>query len=212
MKTFLEMKNNVGNDLQDTSSAMAAFIGRYINKRYVEVLRTCNVQPINMTHMITIANGTALSTLPTDFGKELYCVDGTNNNQLQRIDPEEITQWDATIDDTNTDPETYSILRDNNGALQINLHPAPAEDIYLKLPYMVRPAEMTDTSTPLIPCEHILEAGALADALRYKRQYAKAQAMEAMYNDMLSNLIWEQENQPSYPKQFTPTTYNRDLL
>jgi hypothetical protein len=68
------------------------------------------------------------------------------------------------------------------------------------------------TDTPLIPCEDAIEAGATADAWRYKRQFRKAQAMEAVYADLMSNLMWDTENQPAYPRQFTPKTYDRDNL
>jgi hypothetical protein len=194
------MKNNVGTDIQDTSSVMAVIIGRYINKRYFDVLRLSNWQAINKTHTITLAT---LATLPSDFGKELYCMDGSNN-PYTRIEIEKIAQETPT--DTN-----YAIFSDQNGVRQIMTW--NTTDTTLKLPYVVKPVEMSgNTDTPLIPCESILEVGAIADAWRYKRQFAKAQAMEVMFADMLSNMIWDYENQPAYPRQFTPTTYSRDLL
>lgn len=211
MRDFSTMKSNVGADVQDTSTSFSSIIGRYINKRYLDVLRVCNLQPTNTNYLITLA--TTMATLPSDFGKELYCIDSTNNNKLQRADVEELTKFDTTMDDTATDPKYYAIYTDQNGAKQIMVWATPDTNIVLKLPYQVRPAQLSaDADTPLIPCEDILEVGATADAWRYKRQFAKAQAMEAMYADLLSNLIWDTENQPAYPKQFTPTTYDRDLL
>ena len=211
MRDFGTMKNNVGADIQDTSTVFSSIIGRYINKRYKDILRVSNVQPIHNDYAITLAS--CMATLPSDFGKELYCIDGTNNNNLARIDYEEITKIDGTVDDQPTDPLHYSIFTDNNGARQIKVWATPAETIFIKMPYIVSPAELSgDTDTPLIACEDILEIGATADAWRYKRQFAKAQAMDILYADMLSNFIWSEENQPSYPKQFTPTTYDRDLL
>ena len=199
MRDFSVMKENVGTDIQDTSTAMSTIIGRYINKRYFDILRLSNWQAVNKTHIITL---TSLATLPTDFGKELYCMDGSNN-KYDRIDIEEIAL--QTPSDRN-----YAIFSDQNGARQIMIW--DIEPVGLKLPYIVKPAALSaDTDEPLIPCEDILEAGAIADAWRYKRQFAKAQAMEAMYADMLSNLIWDYENQPAYPRKFKPATQDLDI-
>jgi hypothetical protein len=200
MRDFSTMKNNVGTDIQDTSSVMAVTIGRYLNKRYFDVLKLSNFQAINKTHTITLAT---LATLPSDFGKELYCMDGSNN-PYTRIEIEQIAQETPT--DTN-----YAIFSDQNGVRQIMTW--NTEDTTLKLPYIVKPVELSgNTDTPLIPCESILEVGAIADCWRYKRQFAKAQAMEVMFADMLSNFIWDYENQPAQQRQFTPITYSRDLL
>jgi len=199
-RDFSTMKANVGADIQDSSSAFSTIIGRYINKRYFDILRLSNWQAVNKTHTITLST---LATLPTDFGKELYCMDGSNT-PYTRIDIEEIAR--VTPETTN-----YCIFSDQNGARQLMTWNTTAT--LLKLPYVVKPAELSATTdTPLIPVESIIETGALADCWRYKRQFSKAQAMEVMYADMLSNFIWDYENQPNFPRQFTPTTYSRDLL
>jgi hypothetical protein len=200
MRDFSTMKANVGADIQDTSSSMGAIIGRYINKRYLDILRVANIQPINSTFSMSI---TSLATLPADFGKELSCLD-SNGTAYTRIDLEEVARI------TPSDIE-YAIFTDQNGAKQIKIWNTTSQT--LNLPYRVRPVALSATTdTPLIPCEDAIEAGATADAWRYKRQFQKAQAMEAVYADLTSNLIWDDENQPAYPRQFTPTTYNRDNL
>jgi hypothetical protein len=200
MRDLNTMMVNVGTDVQDTSSAMGAIIKRYINKRYFDILRVCNLQPVNSTFLLSV---TSLASLPIDFGKELYCMDGSNN-PFTRIDIEEAVR----ITPSTTE---YAIFTDQNGAKQIKIWNTTAQT--LKIPYQVKPAELSSTTdTPLIPCEDIIEAGAIADTWRYKRQFQKAQAMEAVYADLMSNLIWDTENQPAYPRQFTPTTYSRDLL
>lgn len=199
MRDFSTMKNNVGTDIQDTSSVMAVTIGRYINKRYFDILKLSNWQAVNKTHTITLAT---LATLPSDFGKELYCME--DDTTYTRIDIEQIAQ--ITPEDTN-----YSIFSDQNGVRQIMTWNDTSTT--LKLPYIVKPVELSaNTDTPLIPCESIIEVGAIADCWRYKRQFAKAQAMEVMYADMLSNFIWDYENQPSQKRQFTPLTFDKDLL
>jgi len=200
MRDFGTMKTNVGADIQDSSSAFSTIIGRFINKRYFDVLRLSNWQAVNKTYTITLAT---LATLPSDFGKELYCMDGSNNT-YERIDIEQIAQ--QTPSNTN-----YCVFSDQNGVRQLMTW--NTTNTLLKLPYIVKPAELSEsTDTPLIPVENIIETGAIADAWRYKRQFAKAQAMEVMYADMLSNFIWDYENQPAFKRQFTPITYDRDSL
>ena len=204
MRDFSTMKTNVGTDVQDTSSAMSTIIGRYINKRYADILRVCNWQAINYTNLMSISSATMLATLPSDFGKELYCINNVSGTVYDRIDIEAIARVDP-------DSENYAIFSDQNGVRQIKAW--NTSDIVLRLPYVVKPAALSASGdTPLIPCEDIIEAGALADTWRYKRQFQKAQAMEAVYADLMSNLMWDYENQPAYPRQFTPTTYDRDLL
>jgi hypothetical protein len=198
------MKANVGADIQDTSTSMSTLIGRYINKRYLDILRVCNWQAVNYTNLISVSSTAALATLPSDFGKELYCIDNDSGTTYGRIDIEEIAK--VTPTDTN-----YAIFSDQNGVRQIKTWNTSA--IVLKLPYIVKPAALSvSTDAPLIPCEDAIEAGAIADAWRYKRQLQKAQTMEAVYADLMANLMWDYENQPAYPKQFTPTTYDRDSL
>jgi hypothetical protein len=190
---------------------MAAIIGRYINKRYFDLLRISNVQPINNDYILTLASSYA--SLPENFGKELYCIDSTNNVPLTKIDMEERTRIDSDASNDSGSASEYAIFIDQNGAKQIRVWNTPSTPIALRLPYMVKPTALSgSTDTPLIPCEDIIEAGAIADAWRYKRQFAKAQAMEAVYADLMSNFMWDVENQPSYPRQFTPTTFNRDNL
>lgn len=204
MRDFSTMKTNVGTDVQDTSSSMAAIIGRYINKRYLDILRVCNWQSINYTHLISISSAAALATLPTDFGKEIYCIDNDSGTTYARLDLEEIAKIDP-------DTDNYAIFSDQNGVRQIKTW--NTSNIVLKLPYIVKPTSLSASGdTPLIPCEDAIEAGAIADTWRYKRQFQKAQAMEAVYADLMANLMWDYENQPGYPKQFTPTTYDRDSL
>ena len=200
MRDFSTMKANVGTDVQDSSSALQTIIGRYVNKRYFDILRLSNWQAVNKTFLISLSS---LATLPTNFGKELACLD-SSSNPMNRIDIEELARLTPTTSD-------YCIFSDQNGARQIMTWNTTS--VTLQLPYIVKPEALSATTDePLIPCEDMIEAGAIADVWRYKRQFAKAQAMEVMYADMLSNLIWDYENQPAYPRQFTPTTYSRDLL
>lgn len=69
-----------------------------------------------------------------------------------------------------------------------------------------------DYDYPLIDCSEVIEAGATADAWRYKRQFSKAQDQERIFEKLLANLIWDFENQPNMVHRFNPQPFNRDLL
>jgi hypothetical protein len=212
MRDFATMKSNVGVDLQDTSTDMATIIGRYINKRYLDILRLTNTRVVNHSFYISFASGYGLATLPSDFGKEMYCVSTDKDTTLKYIDFEEVNRDNPSLTDNGDDADLYTIFTDSNGAKQMKIWDTPKENVSFALPYIVRPTALSaSTDQPLIACEDAIEAGALADAWRYKRQLAKAQSMEIMYQDLLSNFVWDNENRMT-ARQFTPTTFNRDNL
>lgn len=209
MRDFGTMKDNVGTDVQDTSTAMSTIIGRYINKRYLDILRLSNSQIINHTAVASLMSG--LATLPTDFGKELY-VAGSDGMVMQYMDFAEASRNSPLDEEQSGIYNKYTIFIDSNGNKQIKVFDETDYSDTVNIPYIVRPTALSnDTDTPLIAVEDAIEAGAIADCWRYKRQGAKAQSMEVMYQDLLSNFIWDNENQQK-PRQFTPTTYSRDNL
>lgn len=81
-RNFSQMKSDVGNNVQDTSSSMAVLIGRYINNAYFDVLRRFNWDFHNHDYQLTLVAGTRDYTLPRDFGKEIYVYDSTNNLKI----------------------------------------------------------------------------------------------------------------------------------
>jgi hypothetical protein len=64
-----------------------------------------------------------------------------------------------------------------------------------------------DYDYPIIDCADILEAGATADAWRFKRQFSKAADMDIIFEKRLANLLFDTENQPNKLNLFRPQSY-----
>lgn len=95
----------------------------------------------------------------------------------------------------------------------IRFFATPANNFTVAIPYVVKPVPMSeDYDFPVIDIADLIEIGAKADVLRYKRQYQKASVFEALFTSALADYIWDKENDPNRVVQFAPTTYNRDNL
>jgi hypothetical protein len=110
-KSFSQLKTNCGAEVQDTSSAFATIIGRFINRRYFQILRAINWQNIQSEYTFATVSGTQRYVLPDDFGKEIVCTDSTNNTELARITLEKLYEVYRDISDTGT-VERYCIIED----------------------------------------------------------------------------------------------------
>lgn len=94
---------------------------------------------------------------------------------------------------------------------KIRLHYNPSNSLTLNVPYYRRPYPLSnDNDTPIIPCADGIELGAIAQAWRYKRQFAKAQEFERLFEKWIVDVAWDQENQPNQTHQFNPKPYSRD--
>ncbi len=85
-KSFTQMKTNIGAELMDTSSNFATLIGRFINRRYYQILRAINWKNIQDSYSFSTVVGTNSYVLPDDFGKEVSCYDSTNDIYLSKMD------------------------------------------------------------------------------------------------------------------------------
>jgi len=91
-KKFSDIVDNVGTDVQDTSSAFETITKRYINQRYFTILRSINWEVLNPAYTFTTTAGTQTQALPEDFGKELYALDTTNGTELAKGDLSELVR------------------------------------------------------------------------------------------------------------------------
>lgn len=88
----------------------------------------------------------------------------------------------------------------------------PSQDLTLEMCYTQKQLGMSsDYDYPILDCEDILEAGATADALKYKRQYAKADYWESIFEKRLDDWMWEKENKSDRVHSFKPQPYSRDI-
>jgi len=87
----------------------------------------------------------------------------------------------------------------------------PASVFTVECNYIPGFLEMTQTyDYPLVDCADVLEAGATADALRYKRQYQKASDHDIIFEKRLANLVFNNEAQPNKIQLFAPKPYQRE--
>lgn len=109
-KNFSDMKSNVATDIQDTTSGMKTIIGRYINKRYFQVLRKINWEDYNYDYSFTLSSQD--KPLPDDFYKPVYVVDTTNDKELPEVSMQFLAKnYPNTLYETGT-VNRYAILED----------------------------------------------------------------------------------------------------
>lgn len=85
-KDFVTMVSNIGGDVQDTSTAFATIIKRYINRRYFQILNVTSWTNIVPGYTFNTVSGAQNYILPDDFNKEISCTDTTNGEELSKID------------------------------------------------------------------------------------------------------------------------------
>jgi hypothetical protein len=69
-----------------------------------------------------------------------------------------------------------------------------------------------DYDYPTVECCEALEAGATADAWRFKRQFQKASDFEQIYEKKVANIAYDYESHPNKVTMFNPMTYSRNLV
>jgi hypothetical protein len=110
-KSLSQLKTNIGAECQDSGSAFATIIERFINRRYFQILRAINWRNIQPDYTFDTVGGTQRYVLPDDFGKEMVCTDSTNNKELTRTTLEQLYETYQDISDTGT-VERYCVIED----------------------------------------------------------------------------------------------------
>lgn len=298
-KTFADMKANVGLELQDTSTPFATLIGKWLNRRYFQALRTINWNAINPDFTLSIVAGTASYALPRDFKSAVYVADNTSNTGYQEVRFDAYSDSPASMS-AQTAPYSYTIYEspvlvqptaasvvtiassstadisqsvtirgqvnsaeevetltlngtspvtgsksftlikaiskdETTGAVtvtcnaqtvaiidpelkacrfkRIRFFGVPTYDTTVSIPYHIQPLPMVNAGDiPVIDIDDALEAGARADGWRYKRQGQKAGVEESNFNLILSDMQWNEENQPNRSNQFKPMPYSRETV
>lgn len=94
----------------------------------------------------------------------------------------------------------------------IRFHYVPSSSITILVPYKISPLPLNyNYDAPLLPSD-VIELGAVANIWRYKRQYAKAQEYERLFEKALMDLIWEQENNLNRVNTFDVLPYSRETV
>jgi hypothetical protein len=156
-------------------------------------------------------------TLPSDFGKEITCLDTTNSQEIPYIDIQDLyTDYASTVhssgsfqrytiaDGVNEDGVRYKYLRP---------HYLPATAYAVNMPYTIKPLALASAGGyTTIPCEDIMVLGATAEAWRQKRQFAKAADFDLLYEKGIQTLLWDQANQLNQTSLFNPVSYSRETI
>lgn len=212
-RDFSVIKTNVGNNVGDTSATTLTLIGVYVNKRYFQILRSINWSYVNEDYTISLVAGTQDYALDSDYGTELYAVDITNGIELARVSLEDLGRYYPGDLTTQGQTKRYAVFNSDDGSTYFRAHPVPSANVTVDFPYVVKPSALSaDGDQPILDLEDLIETGATADLYRRKREFAKAKDMEVLFQQMLSEYIWEQANQGNQIHQFKPAVFNRDNL
>jgi hypothetical protein len=96
---------------------------------------------------------------------------------------------------------------------KLRLVPISAITLSLEMIYTQKALPMSQTyDYPMLDCEDIIEAGATADAWKYKRQNAKADYFENIFEKRLDDWMWSRENKSDMIHSFKPSTYPRNYF
>jgi len=301
-KNFTQLKTNIGNRVQDTSSSLATLIGYWVNDKYRDVVSRYEWDELYYPHTINASASTSAYALPTDADRVIICLDSTNDENISEVtnqqfylenydtwnstgtpdkyfltydvvksqpaSAEQITIKSSSSSDTtqtlilreivNGDEIYESLTLDGVNAVTasnsltrivgisksaatagyvtlysndettvlgvlpteqlegsyriLNLHPVPTGAITYKLIIKRRVLPLgQDYDYPVVKdLADVIEYGATAEAWRYKKQFSKAQAMDVMYEKLLSEKIYQREAQPNRINQFVPTALSRN--
>jgi hypothetical protein len=110
-RNFATIYGNIGTNIQDTSSGMAAIIKSYANDIYRDVLRRTNWEAQEPDYQITTVAGTSDYILPSNFGKEMYVYDTINKRYIPYIGLSELIEKFPASVSSQGSVERYTIIR-----------------------------------------------------------------------------------------------------
>ena len=218
--TMLQLVNDYASTLTQSGTV----------ERYAIIKKRCQLQPTSAS-VLSIVSAAAGDTTQTCF------VTGISSGV--RVS-ESITLTGTTpVASANSYTEILSIsfsavrsgkitITSNSGAVTIGVvapdvldyfenvirfHEVPSGVVTIKMPYYLKPTPfLNDYDVPVIDASDVIEAGATATAWRYKRQFSKAQEWERVFEKMVNQLIWDEENQPNQIRYLNIQPYSRETV
>jgi hypothetical protein len=104
-KAFSQLKTNVGNRVQDTSTALATLIGYWVNDKYRDVVSRYDWEELYFTQSVTASADVLTYALSEDADRILFCEDTTNDVEMS-----ETNDLDD-IDSTDLYYLTYDVVK-----------------------------------------------------------------------------------------------------
>lgn len=94
---------------------------------------------------------------------------------------------------------------------KMRFHLVPNTALTLNVPYHIKPYPLSnDNDVPVFDCSDGIELGARYRAWQYKRQFAKAQEVERLFEKWLIDAAWDMENKPNQTHLLNPKPYDRN--
>jgi len=203
------MKTNVGNNVQDTSPALATKIGVWLNDAHSDAAQRFNWASLtDDDYTFESVADQALYTLPTDFIEELILFNINQGYELKRQTLG--NRWRDKGYDYKSDviasgtPGSYTILPESG---ELRLDPPPLEAETYALPYRKDVADLTDSDTPTIlekGIDRFMELYATGQALVYKRRIADGDWYLNRSEFELRKIIHQAQTKVNQRYQFVP--------
>lgn len=212
-RAFSVMKTNVGNMIQDTSTATATLIGTWLNDKYRDISKryvwSVLIDNDYIVNTATLTSGTASYDLPADFDEEIFVADVTDGFRLERYNEgnwwrERTSAYSGGTIAQGTSTR-YVIERE---AGHITFDPTPNNTHVIKMPYKKLITELSaDASTvSILDIEYVMELGAIAEGMAYKKQFQKASYYLQRYEVELAKRIGQEQSAANQLYQWVPDT------
>ena len=111
-KTYSDMKTNIGNLIQDTSSSMATKIGVWINNKYRDLMSSYNWEELVYTQNLTSTASTSAYALDDVMDNIISVFDRTTEEYLEEKSEQEMYQHYYNDLDTTGTPFIYFLKKD----------------------------------------------------------------------------------------------------
>ena len=123
-KNFSQLKTNVGNRVQDTSTTFSTLIGYWVNDKYRDAVSRYDWEELYFTQTINASANTSAYALSEDADRIISCIDTTNGIIIDEVNEQQfcLENYDV-LSDTGT-PDKYFISYD-----VVKSQPASAEKL-----------------------------------------------------------------------------------
>lgn len=198
-KSYETMAVYVGKFVLDTTDDFKDLIKGWLNEKYVDDISKRHAWSAlcDFDYTFPTVASTSKYSLPADFDQELAVVNLTDGKPLKRYT--ERLWWQERGKSYSCgsiqpgDPLSYIVLKAES---KIFLDPTPTNVKTIAMPYQKACTALSASGDTVVidNIDHILQFGAIGEALAYKKQYQKADYYFARYEDALSKRIDQEKN------------------
>lgn len=208
-----EIDKNLGSKLQGLSGSDLTDaqdrIHRAIRQSELRIARGRSLKELNYSDSVTVTvSGTpSLDAFFSDFPqnwKDIYSLrwQDASDGRAHKLTYRTPRQWDrlygVSYELTTGIPKFYTVSKDENGAWQLEFHPAPSTESTLFRRYSVWPAQMTqDTNTSTLEyVDDLIIAWTTEWLFQSSGEIEDAQRWRAVRRELLGGVILEEAESP----------------